>query len=229
MSLTLLDYRTKVRRLLRDQTASLYSNDELNAYIAESRHRRDLDTRRVKACFGLSLTANVSTYSLLDVGAAPLVRGEATCLPKDVVSLHVIPTGGTAGGSGLRYPLARVPYSRLAYLVSTSWPGYPYAYAVYDPNTIVLAPPPPLAYAAEWDTVGIFPDLVQDTDVEPMPDPYNDPLPYLAASIAKVNAQRYDEADRFLADYETSLMKVVQGIRQLAIAAPWADLPRGMR
>lgn len=229
MSLTLADYRLKVRRLLRDQTGSLYANDELNAYINEARHRRDLGTRRVKTCFGLSLTANQSTYSLTTVFASTIVRGLTTAIPKDLVSLHVIPTGGTAGGRGLRYPLSRVPYSQLAYLVSTSWPGYPIAFAVYDPDTIVLAPPPPIAYAAEWDAAGIFPDLIADTDTEPMPDPYNDPLPYLAAAIAKLNAQRYDEADRFEAQYATSMREILFGIRQLAVKTPWADLPRGMR
>jgi hypothetical protein len=66
-------------------------------------------------------------------------------------------------------------------------------------------------------------------DPEPMVDPYNDPVPYLAASIAKENMQRFDEAQQFEGTYVKRLLQLGFGIRKFAVANPGGDLPRGVR
>jgi hypothetical protein len=93
----------------------------------------------------------------------------------------------------------------------------------------VMAPPPAQAYAAEWDLVGNYPDLANLAEIEPMPDPYNDPVPYLAASIAKENMQRFDEAQMFEGTYVKRLAQLGFGVRKFAVANPGSDLPRGIR
>lgn len=227
---TLGGYQTSLRRLLRDASGTLYATTDLTAFINEARHQRDLDTRLVRKVVGYNFVANQADYSLATVqSAGTFLRGVATCVPREVVSLNYIPNGGTAGGVGLRVPLGRWPYSRLSVLVSASWPSYPKFYAMVGFDQITLGPPPAIAYPAEWDVVGIFPDLVNDGDVEPMADPWNDPLPYLAGYIAKTNAQRFDEAQAFLQQYVQRMRWVNQGIFQYAIANPGADFPQGIR
>jgi hypothetical protein len=226
---TLQDYVTKVYRLLRD-TGTLYNQADVIAWINEARHLRDYDTRLVRKVVSFTLVASQSTYDLSVVQAGAMVRGDANFAnARDVVSIYVIPTGGSAGGSGLRYPLGREPYSKISYLTSTSWPSYPRAYGVLGWNTVVLAPPPAIGYAAEWDLVGNYPDLTALAEPEPMPDPYNDPVPYMAAAIAKENMQRFDEAQMFEGTYVKRLLQLGFGVRRFAVKNPGADLPRGMR
>lgn len=227
--MTLQDYVTKTYRLLRD-TGTLYNPADLIAWINEARHLRDYDTRLVRKVVDFSLVANQSTYELATISAGDLVRGDTNFAnARDIVSVYVIPTGGTAGGSGLRYPLGRQPYSKVAYLTSTSWPSYPTVYGVVGWSTVVLAPPPAIGYAAEWDLVGNYPDLTALGELEPMPAPYNDPVPYMAAAIAKENMQRFDEAQMFEGTYLKRLNQLGFGIRKFSVAKPGADLPRGMR
>ena len=227
--MTLGDYITKTYRLLRD-TGTLYNQADVIAWINEARHLRDYDTRLVRKVVSFTLVAQQSTYSLALVQAGAMVRGDAQFAnARDVVSIYAIPTGGSAGGPGLRYPLGRQPYTKVAYLTSTSWPSYPTVYGVLGWDTVVMAPPPAQNYAAEWDLVGNYPDLTGLSELEPMPDPYNDPVPYLAASIAKENMQRFDEAQMLEGTYLKRLNQLGFGIRKFSVANPGSDLPRGVR
>lgn len=228
---TLASHLAATRQKLRDQatTAQLYTDDELINAINEARHQRDFDTRLVRTVVGFTLTTGLTTYSLNAVlSGGTAIRGEdkSKMSARDVISLHVIPQGA-AGGIGIRYPLGRLPYSQAAQLASTSWLSYPFAFARVGTDAIALVPPPAQAYPSEWDLVGYYtPDLVNPTDPDPMPDPYNDPLPYLAASIAKINAQRPDEAALFEKAYAMRMNKVL-GIRRIAIPSPGSMGRRG--
>jgi hypothetical protein len=218
---TLNDHLTATRRLLRDASSTLYPQTDLIAFVNEARHARDLDTRLVRKVVGFSLTAGVSTYALAAISAGTFLLGEAACVAKDLLGVNVLTQGGVAGGIGFRYPLARRAYSWFSPYVSGSWTSYPAWYQLYGPGTVVLGPIPAFAYVAEWDCIGIYPDLMDVTEVEPMPDPWNDPLPYMAASIAKSNAQRFDEATQFKQQYKTRLAEVRDGIRQIQVADPY--------
>lgn len=227
--MTLQDYVTKTYRLLRD-TGTLYNQADVIDWINQARHLRDYDTRLVRKVVSYTLIAQQSTYDLAVVAAGPMVRGDVNFAnARDIVSIYVIPTGGSAGGPGLRYPLGRQPYSKVSYITSTSWPSYPTVYGVIGWSTIVVAPPPAQAYAAEWDLVGNYADLTGLAEIEPMPDPYNDPVPYMAAAIAKENMQRFDEAQMFEGTYTKRLNQLGFGIRKFAVANPGGDLPRGVR
>ena len=227
--MNLQDYVTKTYRLLRD-AGTLYNQADVIDWVNQARHLRDYDTRLVRKVVSFTVSAQQSTYALSDIAAGTVVRGDPNFSnARDIVSIYLIPTGGAPGGSGLRYPLGRQPYSKVAYLTSTSWPSYPTVYGVIGWNTVVLAPPPAQAYAGEWDLVGNYPDMTALTEVEPMPDPYNDPVPYMAAAIAKENMQRFDEAQMFEGTYVKRLNQLGFGIRKFVVTNPGGDLPRGVR
>lgn len=229
MAFTLQTYVNKVYALLRD-SGTLYQQNDVIDWVAQARRIRDYDTRLVRKVVSYTLVERQSTYSLTTVQAGTMVRGDhAFTNARDVVSIYVIPTGGSAGGTGLRYPLGRQPYSKIAYMTSTSWPSYPTAYGMLGYDTVVMSPPPAIGYAAEWDLVGNYPELVAMTDVEPMPDPYNDPVPYMAAAIGKENMQRFDEAQMFEGTYVKRLAQLGFGVRKFSVPNPGFDLPRGIR
>jgi hypothetical protein len=221
--MTLADYLTRTRTLLRDSTGSFYSDPDLTAFVTEARHVRDLDTRLVRKLVGYTLTPGQATYSLTGISATgTFLFGEGTGVGKDILSMNLLMEGGVPGGLGYRYPLSRAAFSSFSPVISTSWVSYPKWYQLYGFDTLVFAPIPAAAYPIEVDLVGVFPDLVSPTDVEPMPDPYNDPLPYKAAAIAKDNAQRFDEAKQFEEQYMTRMRQIREGIRQIAApAAGW--------
>jgi len=221
----LQDYLDATRRLLRDATATLYPQADLIAYIREARHVRDLDTRMVRKFVGFTLTANQPTYSLADISnnviPTTFIFGEQACIAKDVVGGNLLPNGGSAGGIGYRYPIARRAFSWMSPYISQSWPSWPTMLTMYGVDTLTFAPVPAFGYVVELDLVGVYPDLTNVNDPEVMADPYNDPVPYLAAAIAKDNVQRFDEAVPFREQYTTRMRTIREGIRQIAIADPY--------
>src|SRR5215831_10350215 len=103
----LSDYKAATWRLLRD-TGTLHPPADVVKFINEARHVRDLDTRLVRKVFGFTLTANQPSYTFAALAAgASALRGETFTNFRDIISLYVYPTGGVAGGVGLKYPLGR--------------------------------------------------------------------------------------------------------------------------
>lgn len=219
--MTLQDYLTASRRLLRDSSGTLYPQADLISFITQARHVRDLDTRLVRKLVGYTLTAGQSPYSLATISSAgTFLFGETTCVARDILSMNLLTQGGVAGGIGYRSPLSRRAFSYMSPYISTSWPNYPAWYQVYGVDTVVFAPIPAFDYVVEVDLVGLYPDLTTLSEVDPMPDPYNDPLPYLAAAIAKDNAQRFDEAQQFKQQYKDRMMTLREGMRSIQVANP---------
>ena len=226
---TLGDYLADTRRLLRDSgTSPLYSTPDLTSFINRAMQQRDLDLGLNRSRVSFTLITGQAQYSIASILATGnVLTGSAAPNMIDILSIVVIPLGQAPGG--VRYPLGRWPYSRLAYLISTSYPTYPVAYAMYGTQTVILGPPPAGAYPSEFDFFGYASPLVLTTDADPQPYPWTDPVPFLAAHFAKVQAQRFDEAKNFWDLYMLRLSMVRARGRPLAITKPFADLPRGAR
>jgi hypothetical protein len=80
-------------------------------------------------------------------------------------------------------------------------PGPPGAAAVYSATIIYMQQVPDQAYAIEWDTVVLPPELVDDTTVEVIPQVFQPPVQYFAAYKAKVKEQSWGEAEQFMKQY----------------------------
>src|SRR5262249_40742625 len=120
---TLASYRADTQRLLRDSTAQLYAVVDLNAFINRAIGQRDLDLRINRLKYSFQVTTSVFSYSITTITTGgTLMTGTSTVTPVDALSVVVIPIGGA--NSGVRYPLARWPYSRLSFLLSTAYPTY---------------------------------------------------------------------------------------------------------
>jgi hypothetical protein len=80
---------------------------------------------------------------------------------------------------------------------------------MYGPQTIYISPVPDQTYQIELDTVVEPTALVNATDVEPLPAPYTDVVPFYAAHLAKYKEQSYGEAELFKNEYTKKLLNVL--------------------
>lgn len=223
--MSLSGYLADTQRLLRDPSAVLYTVSDLTFFINRAMRQRDLDLKLNRLRLSFTLSTGVYDYPLATIASGgSVLDGNANAIIMDVLSIIVMPLGSPA--SSVRYPLGRWPYTKLAFMLSTSYPTYPSVYALYGTSNIILAPPPAGNYPAEFDFSCYSPDLVNTTDTDIMPYPFTDPVPFLAASFAKVQAQRFDEADGFEAQYQKHMNRVRSQSRSIAVSSPWSDLPR---
>jgi hypothetical protein len=238
---TLQDYLDETRLLLHDklvaadQQGQLYTTPDLIRWINRAIMQRDLDLAIHRILVQFTLTANQALYPIESItSSGTVMMGDPAFNVIDVLSIIIIPIGGPPGG--VRYPLARWAYSRMAYLKTTAYPTYPVTYTLYGAENIVITPVPAINYPAEFDFICSTPPLLDPIDADPLPYPYTDPVPFLAASFAKIFDQRFDEAREFSNPdprspglYQQRLRMVAAGSRRLAVQNPWADLPRNMR
>lgn len=229
-AVTLQFYLDEVRRLLRDKTTTgaqvIWSNDDLIAFINRAMQQRDLDLGLNRSLVRFAFTQGVFRYPFASIVAGgTVVDGVPAPNPMDVLSFSVYPNGPPPTG-GIKYGLSRRPYSFVANFTSTSWRTYPYWYAVFGPSSLYVAPPPANAYVFEADFKTYAAPLVNTTDTDPMPYPYTDPIPFIAAAFAKMESQRPDEAQSFMATGMTRMNLVRSGSRPLAVRDPFFDLPR---
>jgi hypothetical protein len=221
----LSDYLAATRRLLHDPAGALYTTPDLTEFINRAIRQRDLDLGINRVRLSMTLTAGVSDYPFATIASAGTVMdGSTNAILMDVMSIFVMPLG--TPGSSVRYPLARWPFSKLSYLLSSAYPSYPSCYAVYGSSTIIMGPAPAQNYPAEFDFTASSPDLVNNSDTDIVPYPWTDPIPFLAASFAKVSAQRYDESESLAKIYFERMNRVRGRARSIAISSPWSDLPR---
>jgi len=218
---TLGDYLAETRQLLRDPSASTWSDTELTRYVTLARRRRDLLARLAVLTVSLPLTAGQSVYSLATVAATGTpVMGTTTLTPVDVDQIVVAPLGQTGFW---RFSLGRAAPSLAQVWKAPLWQTWPSVYALYGPGQVLLAPVPAQAYPAEWMLAGYLPDLVQTTDTDPIGSPWADAVPFGAAWLAKVAAQRFDEAQQFFAMFREHLTLHQVAARPMHLPYPWGD------
>lgn len=219
---TLAMYLTDVRALLRDPApGNTYSDADLTRFINRAIRQRDLDLGMNRSKFLFYLTIGKPDYNYdAIISSAQLLDGNPLLQPMDVLSFIVMPLGGIS--SSVRYPLGRKAYSSLSPFISTSYPTYPTWFCTYGPTTLFVAPPPANAYPCEIDFVGYSPDLVNQSDMDYMPYPYTDPVPFMACSFAKETLQRFDEAKVFQTIYEERMQRFRAGSRRISVSSPWS-------
>ena len=159
------------------------------------------------------------------VQAVPLVIGQ---------NVYTINTGGfnsrTVGVVGVvvimalgRKRLGERDYGEASSLwqPTTTASGWPVVFARMSPTQVYVAPKPNQAYDAEWDTAVVSADLVNPTDADPLPYPWTDPVPFLAASLARLEAQQYEESEKYKQLYLASLSDIVGGTQPTFVRSPY--------
>ncbi len=203
---TLTDYLTVLRRILKDSNDVYWSAADKTAYLNQAMTQRDRDTGANRALASFSLTSNTSMYAF----------SSANSNSYDV--LHVALFNGN-----LRVSLEQRPYSemQLMYQTVNQYQQQPVCFAKYGVTSLIFAPVPDQNYVTEWDCLVTSPVLVNLTDTDPLPYPWSDPVPWLAAHFAKITLQQMEEAQLYLKMYQDRMNGVMAGARGQLISAPY--------
>ena len=187
---TLQDYITQTRRLLHDANANFYSDTDLTAYINTARNQlvRDTGCKRELQTSATVTNQEVYNYSSLPNGAKTL----------DIININLY-----WGNS--RWPLNYLPWSQLN-AQFRYWQNYynrPIAFSTYGPQKFYLGPSPDQVYTIEVDSVVQPDDLVSLSDVDvDIVQPFQQPVPFFAAHLAKYYEQSYGESEIFKGEYQ---------------------------
>lgn len=178
--------------------------------------------------YGTATTGQIASIDLLTAGAgyvtAPTVtitdsggngtgasaQAYLTGVPQgnltmDVVNINVI-WGNT------RIPLRYLPWTQFNSELRfwQNYVGRPIAFSMYGPNSFFLSPIPDQVYAMELDTILLPTDLTsytqQDSDIQ---QPWQGPIPFYAAYLAKFKEQSYGEAELFKQQYLNQMQNVL--------------------
>lgn len=203
---TLTDYLTVLRRILKDSNDVYWSAADKTAYLNQAMTQRDRDTGINRQLNSFTLTLGERFYAL----------SSANSNSYDVLAVGLF-------NGNLRVQLEQRAYSemQLRYQTLNAYQQQPVCFAKFGVTSLIFAPVPDRAYATEWDCLVTSPVLVNLTDTDPLPYPWTDPVPWLAAHFAKITLQQNEEAAQFLKMYQERLNGVVAGARGQMVTAPY--------
>jgi hypothetical protein len=143
-------------------------------------------------------------------GSGAAAQSFLTGMPMGLLTMDIININLYWGNT--RIPLRYLPWtqfnSELRFWIN--YVGRPIAYSMYGPNSFYISPVPDQNYAMEIDTVVRPTPLVYLSDVENnIPNPWQNPIPFYAAYLAKYKEQSYGEAELFKQQYTAQTQNVL--------------------
>ena len=159
---------------------------------------------------GYTTAPNVTITSTDGNGSGAAATAFLTGMPQGLLTMDIININLYWGNT--RIPLRYLPWTQFNAELRfwQNYVGRPIAYSMYGPNSFYLSPKPDQNYAIEVDTVVRPVPLVALTDVEiNIPEPWQDPVPFYAAHIAKFKEQSYGEAELFKNQYLSKVQNVL--------------------
>lgn len=161
--------------------------------------------------YSVSNNQTVASESMTAAPALLVTPGQelypyATTLPNGANVLDVLNINIIWGNS--RLMLDYLPWTKFNYWLR-GWnqlQGRPIVFSNYAQNSVYLGPAPDQIYPSEWDVVYAPPNLIAPSDVETIPIPFQQPIPYYACYTAKQRMQEWDESDRFFKQYKMQVI-----------------------
>jgi len=143
-------------------------------------------------------------------GSGAAAQSFLTGMPMGLLTMDIININLYWGNT--RIPLRYLPWTQfnaeLRFWIN--YVGRPIAYSMYGPNSFYISPVPDQNYAMEIDTVVRPTPLVYLSDVENnIPNPWQNPIPFYAAYLAKYKEQSYGEAELFKQQYTAQTQNVL--------------------
>jgi hypothetical protein len=190
-------YQIQTTQLLQNPaaTTALYATSDITSYINRARVQLAGETECVRVYGTLQMTYGVVPYSFSSIA-----------VPTGVSAVFNVRGATLNIASGQIWLAPRpFPYFQLYYLNNpVPQPGVPAVYSQFgqgENGTLYFSPLPDFNYVANVDAVCVPQALVDDTTVEAIPAPYTDAVPYYAAYLAFLSAQRAADADRMFQEY----------------------------
>lgn len=213
-------YISDTQDLLNDSSGTFFKLPRLISYINKSRRR----VAATSGCLrvippGVLTVPNqevypVSAWTSLAQGALPGVQSILSCISISIgIGGHWDSTGQIAGGSW-KPVWRRIPFSDMqarfriygkTFYGTISDPGWFSVHGVGAAAQIYLAPIPAQSNPMEVDLLCIPAPLANDDDIEPIPYPWTDAIPYWSAMFCLLQQQRAQDATALARLYETDL------------------------
>ena len=143
-------------------------------------------------------------------GSGAAAQSFLTGMPMGLLTMDIININLYWGNT--RIPLRYLPWTQFnsELRLWINYVGRPIAYSMYGPNSFYISPEPDQNYAMEIDTVVRPTPLVYLSDVENnIPNPWQNPIPFYAAYLAKYKEQSYGEAELFKQQYTAQTQNVL--------------------
>jgi len=215
---TLGSYITDVRRILHDANATYWPDSDLTSFVNRALKQRDRDSGMHRALATIATVAGTPSYPLANI--APFYP-EGTPAPGTVFDIMNVVLIWTTQ----RTMLMHVPFTDLAsfYQPYQNYRNVPVVYTLYGAKHLFIAPSPQQVYQMDLDCVLVSPDLVVAADTDPLPDPWGDPVPFLAAAFAKDELGQSDEGMKYRRIYAERLLNV-SGSRTRMLTQPYSSV-----
>ena len=193
---TLQTYITQVQRLLHDPNANFWSVSELTDYVNQGRYQIAKDSKCLRQlATGITLTAGIEIYNV-DAMVNPVLNGTSFANVYDVLGISLY-----WGNS--RYKLNYKSFTELD-AWARAWQLYqdrPVLFTRMGALNIYVAPVPDQNYVTDWDVAVGPAALVNLSDVDIIPPPFENPIAYWAAFLAKFKEQALGESKIFRDEY----------------------------
>lgn len=217
MATTLQTYITQVQNLLHDPNADMWPVPELTGYINDGRNRIAQDSKCLRQlATTIYLTAGVELYSIAAMVATATVPITTPVVDIMGISLY---WGNT------RFKMNYAAFTQFDAQVR-AWQLYqsrPVLYTRQGALNIYVGPIPDQNYQTDWD-VSVYPaPMVNTTDVETIPQPFQDPVQYWAAFRAKFKEQSLGECRIFKDEYRTQGIAAMRAFRTWVVPNPYAQ------
>ena len=205
---TLSEYLIDTRRVLRDSQAQYWSDSELTSYINRAMRKRDTDSGQNVLIQSITLVEDQNEYTF----------NAGDFDPNTVAVFGIIVTIGN-----VNTPLGQRSYAEASsyWQPTTTYKGYPMVFAYLGATKVFIAPAPNLNYESEWETAIVSTPLATASDADPLPAPWTEPIPYLAAHYARYSLQQYDEAKQMKQEYDDLMTEIAGGVRGQFIRNPY--------
>lgn len=204
-------YLVDTQRLLNDESGQFFQSATLQSYVNKARRR----IAGASGCLrvlprGMQTIPSQETYPFEAYNSlVQLTPGVREILAVRSVAI------GIGLGDGAWKPLwRRVPWTDFqarfrvwnrTFIGTISEPGWYAQYGLGLLGVIYLAPIPSQANTMEWDCSCLPQPLINDDDIEPIPQPWQDVIPYFAAVLALLQQQRLQDAQLMMQLLNTDL------------------------
>lgn len=208
---TLASHIIETRRLLHDATGTYWTDADLTAHVNRALQQRDRDSGMNRAIRTLPLVAGQATYDILAVDTNAY----------DVLSIILLQ-------DTRRFALRKFGYTETTLFdqPTTTATSDPNSYARIGATQVYIAPIPQRVLMTEWDILKVSSPLGAATDIDTLPYPWTDPVPFLAASFAKIQFQSFEEAKGFEAIYKMRLIDMLAQSQTRLLPEPYLGIER---
>jgi hypothetical protein len=212
MATTLNTYVTQCQRLLHDPNANFWPIPELIDYINEARNRICEDSKCLRSLqTGISLTAGQELYAVNAI--LPAVAFQVV----DIMGISLY-WGNT------RFKMNYLPFTSFDAQLR-AWQAYqsrPVYFTRMGATQVYVGPIPDQAYITDWDVATIPAPLVNLSDAEVIPPPFQDPIQYYACYKAKFKEQSLGESKIFKDEYRNSGIRAQRAFMTRVIPNPYS-------